>query len=122
MYKKSLSGQENGDYGRQTPRGKSPLRRDNHSTSYVPSQRTNGATLHPQASSSNAVRSTSMQREKLSTKLNVSSENERAYHTNGNTSSSQARATSVIKSNMKQRRALAKERWNMLKHVRHVSN
>jgi hypothetical protein len=91
-------------------RGKSPSRRDQPSSNYFPSQRSNATST---SSSSNA-RSASMQREKTSSRMNVA-----GSEINGKTNASQVGATSLIKSNMKQRRALARERWNILKQVIH---
>ena len=115
MHKKVSKSNES-DYARQTPRGKSPARREISNTSYLPSQRTTTNGASSSMSSSSRQQAT---REKTSSKLTLNAENEKTFNSgNSNNSSGSNRATSVIKSNMKQRRALARERWNMLKHVR----
>lgn len=96
-------------------RGKSPSRRDQPSSNYFPSQRSNATSNSSSTASSNA-RSTSMQREKTSSRMNVVVAGG-GGEVNGKTNGSQVGATNLIKSNMKQKRALARERWNILKQV-----
>jgi hypothetical protein len=103
-------------------RGKSPLRRDQPSSNYFPSQRTNG----PSSSSNGnaaaaAARATSLQREKTSSRMNVSNGGGNNELNERKSGGGQMGATNMIKSNMKQKRALARERWNILKQVMYLN-